>query len=206
MYIDLHIKVYVPKLIERLIVAIVLRYRRRHYGYAFRKIKLTQGQYAIVDPQDFDNLNQNKWYAKASNDTFYAQRRRNGRVIHMHRQIMQLPDDRVVDHENHNGLDNRRANLKIATISQNNCNRRKMPSRSKYRGIWWHKPAGKWEAAISYEGRYIYLGLFDNEIDVAKAYDEAARQYHGQFAVLNFEQVAAKTDGDFVVLNFEENG
>jgi hypothetical protein len=102
---------------------------------------------------------------------------------------------RVVDHRNNDGLDNRRANLRPATQSQNMINRPKKPNTaSKYRGVRWDKSRNLWYSEIHfrYKGRRIrkFLGRFKNEIDAAKAYDEAAKKYHGEFARLNFPSEA----------------
>jgi len=105
----------------------------------------------------------------------------------MHRSILNVPDSLVVDHINGNGLDNRKANLRPATRSQNACNIPKYkPSRSKYKGLTWHKARRKWNARIRKNGKTYSLGYFDSQIPAAKAYDTAAKKLHKNFAKLNF--------------------
>ena len=106
----------------------------------------------------------------------------------MHRQILNAPAYMLVDHINGNGLDNRKANLRLATGVQNGYNRRKTRKRtwSKYKGVTFDKRRKKWQAKIVVNGRKQYLGSFNNQLDGARAYDRAARKYHGEFAALNF--------------------
>ena len=100
---------------------------------------------------------------------------------------MNAPDGMVVDHRYHDGLDNRKANLRIATIAQNNYNSLKgfYKGASKYRGVSYDKKTKKWRAIIYFENKKIHLGMFENEKDAARAYDIAAAKYHGQFALRN---------------------
>ena len=120
----------------------------------------------------------------------------------MHRQIMNAPKGTPIDHKDHNGLNNTRENLRLATISENarNCEKTKRPTSSKYKGVCWNKKSKKWQAHIHYNGISIHLGLFDSEEDAAKAYDEAAKIYHGEFAVLNFPEVLVKAGGKNTLL------
>jgi len=99
-----------------------------------------------------------------------------------------IGDGLVVDHINCDGLDNRRANLRLATRQQNKCNSRPRlrGGTSRYKGVFWAKDRKKWRASVSFNGKTKYLGGFDNEIEAAKVRDVAAKKYHGQFAWLNF--------------------
>jgi hypothetical protein len=104
---------------------------------------------------------------------------------------MNAPRGLLVDHRNTNGLDNRRSNLRLATYSQNNCNKAKRKNTSsRYVGVCFNKQLKRWGAYIKPQGKKIFLGYFDNEIDAAHAYDAAARKYHGEFARLNFPEEA----------------
>jgi hypothetical protein len=192
-----HIKagIHIFDWLERLAVWLVLLYRRARYGYAFRRIRLAQPRYAIVDPEDYERLSKYEWEARrARNSPFYAARQdinrstRKYKLIFMHREIIEIGDGLFADHINHNTFDNRKANLRPATQTQNNRNRRKFSgvSNSKYKGVYWKKHLKKWVAQIGVDRKVIHLGCFKKEKDAAKAYDQAAKKYHGEFASLNF--------------------
>jgi len=193
--ITFNLSITIPDRLTCPVVVLTLCYRRLRYGYTFRRIPLTQGQYAIVDPDDFERLNKHKWHANKARTTYYAVRRIHvgtGKWKHvkMHRDILNPPDKLYVDHINHNGLDNRKANLRTATHRQNCYNRvhfKENPS-SKYKGVSFKNKTEKWNAQIRYKGRSRFIGSFDDEVEAAKAYDKAARKHQGEFATLNFPE------------------
>ena len=192
--IKLNFSITIPDRLAWLFVALLLLYRRARYGYAFRRIPLTQGKYALVDQDDFERLNKHKWHVCKSANTFYARRTiyvgKKYISIMMHREVINPPDNLFVDHINHNGLDNRKANLRPVTCAQNNYNKiyfRKSQS-SKYKGVSWKKQKKKWAVIISYNCKNKFIGYFKDEIQAAKAYDKAAKKYHGEFASLNFKE------------------
>ena len=156
---------------------------------------MTQGKYAIVDLGDFERLNRYKWHAARCRDTFYAKRvvhvgeDKKRVIIKMHREIIRVGDDMFVDHINHNGLNNRRANLRPATRTENNRNRRKAQRRnysSRYKGLTWYREQERWIVRITVNRKSEFIGSFKNELEAARAYDRAAVKYHGEFASLNF--------------------
>jgi hypothetical protein len=106
--------------------------------------------------------------------------------ILMHRQLIDVPDGYVIDHINGCGLDNRRANLRLATVAQNAWNAKKRSPRSGYKGVWFARDKGLWRASIVCNRKRIYLGYFRDRHEAAKAYDKASLKYHGRFAKPNF--------------------
>jgi hypothetical protein len=192
------VEIKVPDWVDRVCAWPVMVYRKRRYGWPFRKIDLGEGEFTIVEPPDYYRLKNFKWYLSGNGADYYARRNvkishRKTKIVGMHREIMNAPAEMLVDHKNGNALDNRRANLRLATSSQNNCNRRinKSKSYSQFRGVCFERRRRILYAKIKVHGKSIYLGSFDNEIDAAKAYDAAAKKYFGEFARLNFPEEAA---------------
>jgi len=190
----------VPTVLVRIVVWIVLLYRRLRYGYAFRRIKLTRGQYAIVDPEDFERLNQHKWhvthygYAARAVPHTSGKSRKQG-AVYMHNVVCPAPDGMITDHINRNPYDNRKANLRPATRRQNVWNRKfvRRGGRTRYNGIRWDKNKQQWQVRLTIKGRRESFGYYADEVEAAKAYDRVARQHRGEFAVLNFPDLPPST-------------
>ena len=155
-----------------------------------REILLTQGRVALVDDEDFEWLSAWKWYAKENGKSWYAARldslRKPRRCIYMHHLLLDPPLSMRIDHRNHNGLDNRRQNLRICTRQQNQMNRQKQDGcSSQFKGVYWYRQTGKWRAHIKISGISQHLGYFAEEENAARAYNEAAKKLFGSFACLN---------------------
>jgi hypothetical protein len=155
-----------------------------------RHIPLTQGLYARVDASDYPWLSRHNWCAKHDGHTYYAMRRRHGKVIYMHQEIMLPAEGYVVDHINGHGWDNCRRNMRICTRNQNMRNRAKCtrPCTSPYKGVSRNRKTGQCIARIGYKGEKIYLGTFKTDREAARAYDRAAVLFHGPYARLNFPE------------------
>lgn len=155
-----------------------------------RTIELTRGYYTTVDDEDYEYLNQFKWrvrLCKHDHRKIYAIR--TSKSIGMHRVIMNITDPKIqVDHKDGNGLNNQKYNLRVATNQQNIFSSRKSNKKTSsiYKGVSYEKDREKWSSKIKLNYKSKSLGRFDNEIDAAKAYDVAARNYFGEFAKLNF--------------------
>lgn len=154
-----------------------------------KTIKLSRGKVALVDDEDYDRLSKFAWHAVKQETqntiTWYAVHsvKANGTNIkwRMHRVILGVIDLKmIVDHKDHDGLNNQRHNLRAGTQLQNTGNRRKQPGTSIYKGVCSYK--NKWMAQIQHNHKHINLGYFDSEIDAAKAYDKKSKELFGEFA------------------------
>lgn len=158
-----------------------------------REIKLTQGKVARVDDEDFEWLNQWKWFAHQGHGPFYAGRGTfvDGKRGHiwMHRQIMDAPMDMVIDHIDHDGLNNQKSNLRICSRGQNVQNSRRSGSLG-FKGVsyFYKKKKKRFRATIYINGKNIFLGLFYTPEEAARVYDRNAVKYFGDFAWLNFPE------------------
>ena len=149
-----------------------------------KQILLTQGKVAIVDDIDFDHLNQWRWYYGSKG---YAVRgiwkNSSMQTVFMHRDIVNATAKTEVDHHDTNRLNNRRANLRLATTAQNQCNRGKNSNNtSGCKGVYWNKQIKRWVARIKVGYKSHYLGCFRVLEDAANKYADAAQKLHGNFA------------------------
>lgn len=166
-----------------------------------KEIQLTKGQITLVDNEDYDYLMQWSWVALFQKDRYYAVARdkysgKKQSQIRMHRVIMNTPDGMEVDHVFHNTLDNRKfieingelkQNLRNCTHEQNMMNAQFSRGGSMYIGVYYRKDRKCYTATISHKDKSIHLGHFKTEEGAAIAYDNAAKLYRGEFAILNFK-------------------
>jgi hypothetical protein len=104
-------------------------------------------------------------------------------TVMLHRFVMSVTDPTIeVDHEDHNGLNCQRYNLRLCTHTQNQGNRRKQTSSSQFKGVYWNKAKKKWQAGIQINGKSKHLGYFAVEQDAGLAYANAAKKVFGAFA------------------------
>lgn len=157
-----------------------------------KQIPLTQGCMALVDDSDFEELSKHKWCAMKRGKTWYAFRGEKTflgiqRTIMMHRQIMKTPGGMETDHINGDGLDNRHANLRECSKSQNQMNAgARADNTSGYRGVSWSRSLGKWRVTIMVESNKKHIGYFEDKEEAARAYDKTAKKFFGDFAKTNF--------------------
>jgi hypothetical protein len=147
----------------------------------------------LVDDEDYDAVVKYKWRPSKQRRTFYAARSyiENGkyRLVLMHRQILGQRKGIFTDHRDGDGLNNTRGNIRECTSSQNSMNRIRLPqNKSGYRGVSWGTRNKRWIAGITKNRKYIYLGSFTCPITAARAYDDAAKEHFGEFAILNFPE------------------
>ena len=159
--------------------------------FKMKEIVLTKGFVAFVSDEDFEELSKCRWAAiKAPSGIWYASRGggKRGVRVSMHRQILGITDPKIiVDHQNGNGLDNQRKNIRVATKSQNAMNRA-IDKRSTTGFKCVSKYKGKYRAYIVVGYKQKGLGVYNCPIEAAKAYDRAAIELHKEFANLNFPQ------------------
>lgn len=160
-----------------------------------KEIPLTKGFSALVDDEDYPRVSQHKWRAlvrkSARKSRVYVARHEgwpDRKTILLHRFLTDAPAEMVVDHINGDTLDNRRANLRVCTQAQNLANQGPKFGCSGFKGV--HRHRGKWKVTISSAKEMHYLGVFQNIEDAARAYDDAAKRLHGEFARLNFPAAA----------------
>lgn len=153
-----------------------------------KEIQLNKGIISIIDDEDFEYLNQWKWYLLKSHTNYYAIRtsKPENKLIQLHRVVIKAKEGEFVDHINGNKLDNRKINLRICTKAQNSQNRKMSKfNKSGFNGVSWCIKNKKWVSQISCENKKIHIGYYIDPKDAARAYNQAAQKYHGEFAKLN---------------------
>lgn len=155
-----------------------------------RRIKLTQGRYATVDDDLYDQIvAMGPWHFSYG----YAVNRDK---VRMHRLVLEMASvtvPRQVDHKNQRKCDNRRHNLRPATRTQNNANRGPQANNtSGYKGVFWSKDKKLWAARIGINGKPNHLGYFDTAKKAAIVYDAAALEAWGEYAWLNLPKQVHK--------------
>lgn len=152
-----------------------------------KEIPLTKGYVALVDDEDFERLSQFKYWANGGVGNYCDARRYargdDGREVHIRMacDVLNVPRTTTVDHKNRNSLDNRKENLRVASRSQNSIN---WVRRNKYgRGV--ARVGGLFQVRIVSKGKRKFIGYYKTPEEARAAYDKAAKQLHGEFAVLN---------------------
>jgi hypothetical protein len=158
-------------------------------------IESKHGTFTVrYDAEDAPKVEPYKWHVMKGHSTYYVRRqtaRPNRRNLLLHREITECPKGKMIDHKNGNGLDNRRENLRICTMSENMMNRGKTKVHSgKYKGVYdcGDSKTNPYTAKIQKDGKVYHLGHHRTLEEAAKVYDVKAKELHGVFAKLNFPE------------------
>jgi AP2 domain/HNH endonuclease len=161
-------------------------------GQMPKQVPLTQGKFALVSDQVYEQVSQFKWYAQHYRNSWYAARGvttpRGRSMLTLHRFILGVTDPKIhVDHVDGDGLNCTDENIRLATPEQNKHNQGKQKNNtSGYKGVSWHKQDKKWVCYLYSKGKHLFLGLYDDPEEAARAYDKKAKELQGAFARLNF--------------------
>ena len=156
-------------------------------------VTLTKGYTAVIDAADVHLVEGRNWSASVDPHAVYAVwtalARKGQSTVRMHRVITNASQDEQVDHRDHDGLNNRRSNLRLVTSSQNQHNSR-MPNSntSGYKGVSWDAQSAKWKAQICLQGKRFFLGRFDTAEEAHVAYCRASESLHGEYGYTGAEK------------------
>lgn len=154
------------------------------------ELTLSDGTRFLVDLEDIPKIFNQSWHIFHSRQKVYIRSwdKVKKRKVFLHRIIMGVTNSNLqVDHINGNTLDNRKENLRICSHRQNVLNREKHKNNtSGYKGVSINKNTSfPWKASIGVNKKRIYLGQFSTAEEAAKAYNEAALKYFGEYARIN---------------------
>lgn len=157
---------------------------------------LPKNKFTIIDEEDFKIIKGYKWFAHKNKTRIYVDASKNGKMIRMHRLIMNAKPYEQVDHINGNCLDNRKVNLRLCSNKENTRNRTRLNKNntSGFKGVSWYKWYNKWLAQIKVDYKTKTLGYFESKEDAAKAYNKAAKKYFNKFANINKIQIQNDED------------
>jgi len=154
-----------------------------------KQIPLSQGKFALVDDEDYERVNQYKWCINSNGYAVTSYRDSNGKrkAMKMHRFILNLnKGDSLVDHRDTIRINNQKYNLRVASFVENLRNQKiNKNNKSGFKGVRLHKPSSLYIAQIGINGKQKHIGYFKCPVEAAKAYNEAAIKYFGEFAQLN---------------------
>lgn len=151
-----------------------------------KPIELTRGKIAWIDAEDYSLVSRYRWHAKYSKGNWYAAARVSGEIVFMHNLLLGRRDGYEVDHEDQDGLNNQRYNLRHSTYSQNRANvKTRKDNSSGYKGVCFHPKSGRWRAYIQVNKRWKSLKSYKTPQEAALAYNTAAKEAFGEFAWLN---------------------
>jgi len=154
-----------------------------------KALRLHKGASTTLDDADYDRAKAFHWHKTTNGYVAGYVVEQGGRRVYLHRWLLDAQPGQFVDHIDGNKLNNRRSNLRLVTRSQNQANRRhNRTSRSRYKGVTWHKRRKRWMARIQVRGRRITIGYFNDPLQAAYEYDAFARNYFGEYARINFPQ------------------
>lgn len=153
----------------------------------YTKFPLTNYTNTLVDEDDIHIIEGLNIKHRGRYAVVFYRSGENKKPEYLHRIITSCPPGLVVDHINGDGLDNRRANLRVCSYAENlrNAFKTKRATSSQFKGVCWNKSSKRWQANIYIESRLRHLGNFNDEREAALAYNLAATKHFGEFARVN---------------------
>lgn len=145
-----------------------------------------------IDTEDYDRVKNYRWFLnyQPKINKFYViahDYKNNGRIVKLHRFILNLNNPNIeCDHRFGDTFDNRKKVLRECDHFENMRNQKKQKTNtSGFKGVSWKKNLNKWFVQIRANNKVKYLGIYEDKIEAAKVYNEAALKYHGEFAQIN---------------------